>query len=202
MPVRHLDAFFAPRSIGIMAESFAPDTHGGLALAALTAARPRVPVTLIGPAPAESPFRTVPALADGEQAPDLVIVTVPISDAPSALSMLGARGARAVVVTRHDNHDPELRRRLLLAAKEGRLRLMGPGSLGLQAAHARLNASLIRHLSEPGGLAVVTHSASVLSAVLDWAQSRRIGLSAVASLGAGLDVGLADLLDYLFGPGL
>src|SRR3954447_2778531 len=94
MPVRHLDAFFAPRSIGIMAESFAPDTHGGLALAALTAARPRVPVTLIGPAPAESPFRTVPALADGEQAPDLVIVTVPISDAPSALSMLGARRAR------------------------------------------------------------------------------------------------------------
>jgi acetyltransferase len=197
MPIRHLDAFFTPRSIGIMAESFAPDTHGGLALAALTAARPRVPVTLIGPAPAESPFRTVPALADGEPAPDLVVATVPISDAPSALSLLGAHGARAVVVTRHDNHDPELRRRMLLAAKEARLRLMGPGSLGLQATRAGLNASLIRHLSEPGGLAIVTHSASVLSAVLDWAQSRRIGLSAVASLGAGLDVGLADLLDYL-----
>src|SRR5215207_4371608 len=197
MPLRNLDAFFEPRSIGIIAESFEAGTHGALALQALASTKPHVPVVLISPAPPEAPFASVPSLAEVEQAPDLVIFTLPARNTPPLLSSLGAHGTRAAVLTQHDNHDPELREALRSAARITGLRLLGPGSLGIQVSRPPLNASLLQSLPVPGGLAAVTHSASMLAAVVDWAQSRSIGLSATVSIGAGLDVGLPYLLDYL-----
>ena len=49
----------------------------------------------------------------------------------------------------------------------------------------------------PGGLAFVTQSGALLTAVLDWAQSRGIGFSRLVSLGERADVDLGDLLDVL-----
>src|SRR5689334_4865920 len=111
MPVRHLEALFEPRSITVIADSFAPGAPGGLALAALTAAKPRVPVTLIGPVPAGAPFPAVPSLDAAEHTPDLALITLPASNVPPVLSTLGKRAARAAIITQHDNHDPDLRRR-------------------------------------------------------------------------------------------
>ena len=186
MPIRNLDTFFEPRSIGIMAESFEPGTHGGLALAAVASSKPKAPVVLIGPAPAGAPFPTVPSLAEVGQAPDLILVTLPARDMPPILSSLGQRGTRAAIITQHDNHDPEVRRSLASTAKDSGLRLLGPGSLGVQVSRTSLNASLLQSLPDPGGLAVVTHAASMLAAVVDWAQSRSIGLSTAVSIGRAL----------------
>src|SRR5215218_3060641 len=196
MPLRNLDALFEPRSIGIIAESFAPGTHGALALQALASAKSRVPVVLVGPAPPQAPFPAVSSLAEVEEAPDLALITLPICNAPPLVSTLAERGTRAVILTRHDNHDADLRQSLSTARHSG-LRLLGPGSLGVQVTRTGLNASLLQGLPDPGGLAVVTHSASMLAAIVDWVQSRHIGLSTTISIGVGLDVGLPDLLDYL-----
>src|SRR5215204_5283332 len=137
MPIRNLDAFFEPRSIGIMAESFAPGTYGGLALAAVASTNPKTPVVLIGPAPAGAPFPTVPSMAEVGHAPDLVLITLPTRDTPPILSNLGRRGTRAAIITQHDNYDPEVRRSLAPTAKDSGLRLLGPGSLGIQVIPTR-----------------------------------------------------------------
>jgi acetyltransferase len=127
MPVRNLDALFEPRSIGIMADSFEARTHGALALAAMAAAKPKVPVTLIGPAPAGAPYPVVASLEAVEHAPDLVLIALPACRTPPILASLGARGSRAVILTQHDDHDPELKQTLISAAKSSGLRLLGPG---------------------------------------------------------------------------
>ena len=49
----------------------------------------------------------------------------------------------------------------------------------------------------PGGLAFFSLSGALLTAVLDWAQSRGIGFSRLVSLGERADVDLGDLLDVL-----
>jgi acetyltransferase len=183
MPLRHLETFFEPRSVGVIAESFTPGTHGALALHALASTQPHVPVVLVGPPPPQAPFPAIPSLADIEDVPDLVLITISACQTPPILMALGERGARGVILTQHDNHDPELREALRSAARNSGLRLLGPGSLGVQVPRASLNASLLQSLPDPGGLAVVTHSASMLAAVVDWAQSRRIGLSTTVSIG-------------------
>src|SRR3954463_8446443 len=112
MPLRHLKAFFEPRSVGILAENFAPGTHGALALQALAATKPHVPVVLIGPPPSQAPFPAVPSLADIENVPDLALITLPACQTPPILTTLGERGARGAILTQHDHHDPELREAL------------------------------------------------------------------------------------------
>jgi acetyltransferase len=52
-----------------------------------------------------------------------------------------------------------------------------------------------------GKIALVTHSTAVTAAVLDRACSKDIGFSTVLHLGSGLDVDLADVLDWLAGDG-
>jgi acyl-CoA synthetase (NDP forming)/RimJ/RimL family protein N-acetyltransferase len=197
MSRRAIEALFDPLSVGIVADSFAPGSHGAFALAAMAATQPACPVLLIGPAPAGTPFRRVASLAELDRAPDLAIVTVPVADAPRMVSELGARGGRAAIVTQHDERDEALRHSLRMAARESGVRVLGPGSIGVQVAGARLNASLLPAPPRPGRLAVATHSASMLAGIVNWAETRRIGLSAAISVGAGLDVGLAELLDSL-----
>src|SRR3954453_10568156 len=98
MPLRNLDALFEPRSIGIIAESFAPGTHGALALQALASAKSPVPVVLVGPAPPQAPLPAVSSLAEFEEAPVLALITLQIGDAPTRVAALVEGVARAVVL--------------------------------------------------------------------------------------------------------
>ena len=49
----------------------------------------------------------------------------------------------------------------------------------------------------PASVAFVSQSGALVTAVLDWAKSRRIGFSHLVSLGERADVDFGDLLDYL-----
>ena len=49
----------------------------------------------------------------------------------------------------------------------------------------------------PGEIAFVSQSGALVTAVLDWARSRRIGFSHMVSLGERADVDFGDLLDHL-----
>src|SRR5438309_445061 len=69
MPRLNIDTLFEPRSIGIVADTFASGTHGGLALAALAGSASDIPVTLIGPAHASGPLRQAASPSDPDAAP-------------------------------------------------------------------------------------------------------------------------------------
>jgi acyl-CoA synthetase (NDP forming)/RimJ/RimL family protein N-acetyltransferase len=197
MPRPKVETLFEPHAIGIVADSFAPGTHGALALAALAGSTPDIPVTLVGPAPVGGPFRQVASLSELDAGPDLTIITLPAADAPPILAELGRRGGRAAILTQHDHRNADLRCKLRASVVESGLRLLGPGSLGVQVAGSGLNASLLPRMAPPGGLAIVAHSASMLAAIVNWAETRGIGLSAAISIGGGLDIEVAELLDSL-----
>ena len=77
------------------------------------------------------------------------------------------------------------------------LRLLGPNCIGLLSPHLGLNASFAHADALPGPLAFVSQSGAMVTAVLDWARSRRIGFSHLVSLGEHADVDFGDLLDHL-----
>ncbi|MFN9746442.1 MAG: GNAT family N-acetyltransferase, partial [Betaproteobacteria bacterium] len=82
-------------------------------------------------------------------------------------------------------------------ARRHLLRILGPNCLGLIAPHARLDASFAHVAVPAGGLAFVSQSGALVTAVLDWAQGRGIGFSHCVSLGEHADIDFADLLDWL-----
>ena len=77
------------------------------------------------------------------------------------------------------------------------LRILGPNCIGMLVPHLGLNASFAHIGALPGELAFVTQSGALMTAMLDWARSRRIGFSHLVSLGEHADVDFGDMLDYL-----
>ena len=86
---------------------------------------------------------------------------------------------------------------MLDAARPQVLRVLGPNCLGLLSPHLGLNASFAHTDALAGKVAFVSQSGALVTAVLDWAKSRRIGFSHMVSLGERADVDFGDLLDYL-----
>jgi acetyltransferase len=74
--------------------------------------------------------------------------------------------------------------------------LLGPHAFGLQRPHLALNASIWPHLARAGGVAMLSQSSSLTSAIVDWAADTQVGFSLVASCGVDDPASLANFLDY------
>ena len=61
----------------------------------------------------------------------------------------------------------------------------------------KINASCSPINAKQGKIAFVSQSAAMCTTILDWANDKNIGFSAIISLGNALDIDFADLLDYL-----
>jgi acetyltransferase len=77
------------------------------------------------------------------------------------------------------------------------IRFMGPNCLGLIRPSLGLNATFGNNSAAEGGIALVSQSGALCTSILDWAENRDVGFSAVVSTGIAADVDFGDILDYL-----
>jgi len=204
MTVRNLDYFFRPRSVAIVAESGHPGCYADVVARNLAQGGYARPV-IRARAKMQSLFGIgahmhIPGL---EIVPDLAVICAPLRDVAGIIAELGERGTRAVIVG-PSLHEPltekqnaEARKAILDAARPRLVRVLGPGSGGLLVPQESLNASVAPVMAKRGKIALVVQSAAIAAAALDHAASKGIGFSAVVHLGAGLDIDLADVLDWL-----
>lgn len=197
MTVRNLEMLLAPRSLALVGASARPGSLGAVVLHRLSASGFRGPIGLVNPK-----YRSVgdrPCVAhvrDLDVPPDLGVVVTPASAAPEVIGDLGAAGARAAVVI-SAGFTPEQRQRMLDAARPHCLRILGPNCIGLQVPRAGLDASFAHMTGRPGNLALLSQSGAIVTAMIDWAETRAVGFSVVASMGDMSDVDVGDLLDHL-----
>ncbi len=90
-----------------------------------------------------------------------------------------------------------LEQKVLVEARRGRMRIVGPNCLGVMSPLTGLNATFAAGMALPGSVAFLSQSGALLTAILDWSLREQVGFSAFVSLGAMLDVGWGDLIDYL-----
>jgi acetyltransferase len=129
-------------------------------------------------------------LAPDDPAPaDLVVIAS--SDPAGVLPTLAARGCEAALVVSPDAPG------LAEAAQVSGVRALGPGSFGIASPSIGLNATR-GHLPIPAGrMALVSQSASLCRAVLDWAAPNGVGFSHIIGIGGSADLGFAATLDFL-----
>ncbi len=135
-------------------------------------------------------------IASLPEAPELAVICTPPASVAGLIEALGARGTRAAVVLTA-GLDAAQKQAMLDAARKHLLRILGPNCLGLLSPHARLNASFAHAGVQADGLAFVSQSGALVTAMLDWANGRGIGFSHFVSLGEHADVDFGDLLDWL-----
>jgi acetyltransferase len=130
------------------------------------------------------------AAAGFQSAPGPADLTIIASAGEQALADLASCRGGAALLT---GQAPNLRE----AARAAGVRVLGPSSFGLAVPALGLNASL-SHMPVPAGhIGLVTQSASLARAVVDWAGPNGVGFSYVVGIGGHADVGFSEVLDFL-----
>jgi len=199
MSIKHLDRLLAPRSVAVIGASGKPHRVGTRVLANLAAGGFAAAGKIWPVNPKYTELHGMPCytrVAALPEAPDLAIICTPVATIVGLIAELGARGTRAVIVMTEVSGRAQ-RQALLDAARPHLLRILGPGSIGLQAPALGLDASFMHVPAGAGKLAFVSQAGALAGAVLDWAGERGIGFSQFVTLGDDVDVDFGDLLDYL-----
>ena len=77
------------------------------------------------------------------------------------------------------------------------VRILGPGSFGIACPAIRLNATLSHLTPKRGRVALISQSAALCRAVLDWAEPNGVGFSQIVGIGGNAGTGFVQVLDYL-----
>jgi acetyltransferase len=200
-PLRQgLDALFEPRTIVVFGEDHGPGGSSDSLLKRLkanTGGARCFPVNpyadMLAGAPCAQSLHEVP------QPIDLTIITTPAERVAVGLQQAADAGvAAAIVLTGTEGEGPHasLAAEVHRIGRERGIRILGPSCLGLMRPPVGLNMSGAA-CPEAGHVALVSQSAALCHALIDWSFEERIGFSSILSLGDMADIGWGDVIDYL-----
>ena len=135
-------------------------------------------------------FKSVKAIG---QVPDLALIITPSGILRKTLVQCSRVGIQVAVVYSGTTKSQALHR----YARRLKMRLMGPYCAGFIRPHMDLNATYSANKIHKGNLAIISQSASLGAAMVDWAERAHVGFSALLSTGSDTDISLPDLLDLL-----
>ncbi len=203
MKPHHLSSLLNPQNIAIIGASDRPFSFGQVLFANLLAGQFQgnlYPVNLkhkmVGGLPAvNSVTRIKPPV-------DLAIVVTPVHSYLNVMQECAKKGIKGVLL--HKNNavmnkaDREVFNQAIALAQEKKIRVLGPSFLGMMRPATGLNASTYSCQMYSGGLALVTQSSSLATAIIDWAERKEIGFSSLIAVDEeNHDVGMGEVLDFL-----
>src|SRR5208283_840770 len=198
-----LDAFFTPQAIAVIGATEKAGSIGRTIVSNLMKSPFGGTVFPVNPKwRSVLGIRTHPRIGDLLDPIDLAIVATPAPMVPDLIGECVEAGVRAVVVISAGFKElgaegAALEQRIVEQARRGRIRVIGPDSLGVMSPMTGLNATVASAMAKPGKIAFLSQSGALGTAVLDWSLKAHIGFSAFVSVGEMLDVGWGDLIDYL-----
>jgi len=200
---RNLEKIFEPQSVAVVGASERPGGVGRALLENLEQAGFTGPVIPVNPKHDRVLGRPAsPSVAAIGQPVDLAVIATPIATVPEVIAECAEAGIPGAVVVSAGGKEigaegRAVEDRILAAAREGDVRVIGPNCLGVVNTAHRLNATFAAHMPLSGKMALISQSGAICTAILDWSLSRRIGFSHFVSIGSMLDVDFGDLIDYL-----
>jgi acetyltransferase len=203
MSIHNLDRLFAPRSLAVVGASDRKGTIGAAVMHNLLESGFAGTVYPINPRhPTISGQKTYAKISDLPEAVDLVVIAVPIQMVPELIAECAAtRVGAAVIISGGGKETGEqgraVEQAIAEAARDSRVRIIGPNCLGVISSRVNLNASFAAQMPLPGSMAFISQSGAVCGAVLDLSIKEHIGFSYFVSLGSMLDVNFGDVIDYL-----
>ncbi len=135
---------------------------------------------------------------------DMGVLVFPSSVASLAMKQCGEKGIRSMIIISAGFREVgekglEREKEIKAIAEEYGISFIGPNCLGVINTDplSRFNASFARKMPEQGNIAFLSQSGALCTAVLDYAQARKIGFSKFVSFGNKADVDEIDLMMYL-----
>jgi acetyltransferase len=198
-----LHRLFEPKSVALVGASEKPGSVGRQVLQNLVSGEFKGDIY-----PVNRNYETIlglpgyPTIGDIDHTIDLVVMAIPAKDIPEVMRQCGERQVGAVVIISAGFGEVgpvglALQNELVDLARTFQIPMVGPNCLGVMRPEVGLNATFAKSGAASGQVALVAQSGAFCTALLDWADSRGFGFSAVASLGETADVGFGEVLDFL-----
>ncbi|VTU24323.1 succinyl-CoA synthetase subunit alpha [Variovorax sp. PBL-H6] len=200
-----LTRLLKPRSVAVIGASADPTKTAGRPVAYLQRHGFKGAIYPVNPrTPEIAGLKSYPDVPSLPEAPDVGIVLLGAERAHEAVRALADRGTAAAIVlasgyTEVGEEGARRQRQLLEAA--GRMRILGPNTIGLVNLTDGITLSATGALEmegfEAGPIGVVSQSGGILGALLSRAAARGIGLSKLISTSNEVDLDLSDFVDHL-----
>ncbi len=202
-----LDTIFHPHSIAVLGVTPTPGTVPFDIFHNILSAGYRGVIYPVAPGKrAITGVRAYRYVTDIEDDVDLAVIVFPATVCDKALIQCGEKGVKAAIVISAGFREvgpagAKREQRIRDICTDYGIRLIGPNRLGVINTEPQvvLNASFARKMPAAGGIAFLSQSGALCTAVLDYARAKAIGFSKFISFGNKADVTEIDLLDYLHG---
>ncbi len=200
---KSLQYLLAPKRIALLGAGNGPATPGDVLLANLLNAGPKGSVYPVHPH--KEAVGGIPTYPDVREIPkeiDLAVLAGSPGDILKELTACGEKGIKAALIIASDFHHrlerPDtVMEEIQKITRRFQIRTLGPNSLGIIRPRLGLNVSIAHKCPPPGKLAFVSQSATLATAILDYAADKHVGFSTFVSVGGQVDVDFADLIDFL-----
>ncbi len=195
-----LEAFFAPQSVAVVGAAREPGKLGYGVLSNIIQCGYTGQVYPINPKSDEIlGLKCYPTVLDVPGPLDLVVIVVPGRFVPQVIEECGKKGVKGAIIISAGFREAgmegiKLERQVLDIAAQYGVRIVGPNCLGIISTYTPLNASFAAGTPPQGGIAFMSQSGALCTAILDWALAKGIGFSHFVSLGNKADVNEVDLL--------
>jgi acetyltransferase len=146
--------------------------------------------------------KACPNIAAVPEKVDLAVICTPAKTVPGIIKECVKAGVPGAVIISAGFKETgaegnRLEQEILVTARRGGMRIVGPNCLGVMVPKSGLNATFATSIARPGSVGFLSQSGALCTAILDWSLKENVGFSAFASLGSMLDVGWGDLIYYL-----
>ena len=141
-------------------------------------------------------------VTDVKESVDLAVIISPTHTVMSIVHQCAEQGIKNIAImskfsSKYRGEVTQEMKSLREVAQDLDVRFMGPNVSALVRPSSKFNLSTTNNKILPGKLALVSRSSSVCNTVIDWAEFEQIGFSSIISHGIAVDIGLADILDFL-----
>lgn len=195
-----LSPLLRPRAVAVVGAAREPGKVGHIILANLLGGGFAGEIYPVNPRASEIlGLPAYPSLSSLPAPADLAIIALPAAAVPDVISECREAGIGAAVVisagfTESGPDGARLQRDLVERAQRDGVRLLGPNCLGLISTHHALNAAFAGAMPPAGGIAFMSQSGALGTAIIDRAAEDGLGISHFVSLGNRADIAESDLL--------
>ena len=141
-------------------------------------------------------------MTDIEKDVDLAVVTIPAAGVISLLPELQAKGITSVLLITSgfgetDQDGKDLEKKLVQAARQAGIQILGPNTMGICNPHAQLNCTSLPVKPRPGSTTLVSQSGNMGTQFLAFAEQQGIGIRGFCGSGNEAMTTIEDLLETL-----
>ncbi|MFZ2399269.1 MAG: acetate--CoA ligase family protein [Smithella sp.] len=198
---QNIKYLFEPQSIAVIGASNDKGKIGNAVISNIIKGGYKNKIFPINPRGGEiAGIKAYKSILDVPEEIDTACITIPAKFVLESVKECANKGIKfAMVITSGFSEIGKIEeeRKLVEAAHEKGMRILGPNVFGIFTAEVSLNSTFAGSVIPSGNLGIITQSGALGLAMIGQATVGNVGLSAIVSMGNKADVDEGDLLEYM-----